>query len=210
MRAEGVPFFLWLLHLGLDLHSAAAEVLINAVGDRQHRAARRSTAQRFQHPGFGLGVEVRRNFIQQQHRRVGSGGAGDGQQLPLSLRENVRGAGGVEAFGQGADGLRQSRQLRGPADLPLCDGVIIQGDLIPDGAGDRMEPLRPIAARRCGPVRDRGSTPWIRTVPRRGAYSPSTSLNTVLFPAPVRPDRVASSPSRISIFKWCRTFCPAS
>ena len=27
------------------------------------------------------------------------------------------------------------------------------------------------------------------------------SLNTVLFPAPVRPDRVASSPSRISIFK---------
>ena len=67
-----------------DLYGPPAEVFVNAVGHRQHRAAHRSTAQGFQDPGLGLGIQIGRDLVQQQHRRVGGGGAGNGQQPPAA------------------------------------------------------------------------------------------------------------------------------
>ena len=46
------------------LYGPPAEVFVNAVGHRQHRAAHRSTAQGFQDPGLGLGIQIGRDLVQ--------------------------------------------------------------------------------------------------------------------------------------------------
>ena len=45
-------------------------------------------AKRFKDTGLGLSIEVGRYLVQQQHGRVCRCGAGDGQKLPLALREH--------------------------------------------------------------------------------------------------------------------------
>ena len=64
--------------LGLrpDLYRPAAEVLIDAVGDGEHRAPFGRAAKRFKDTGLGLSIEVGRYLVQQQHGRVCRCGAG--------------------------------------------------------------------------------------------------------------------------------------
>ena len=54
---------------------------------------------------------------------------------------------------------------------------------------------QPMHERRWRSVIWETSTPPMVTVPFSGRYSPSSSLNTVLLPAPVRPTSVACSPA---------------
>lgn len=70
-----------------DLYRPAAEVLIDAVGDGEHRAPFGRAAKRFKDTGLGLSIEVGRYLVQQQHGRVCRCGTGDGQKLPLALRD---------------------------------------------------------------------------------------------------------------------------
>ena len=53
-----------------DLYRPAAEVLIDAVGDGEHRAPFGRAAKRFKDTGLGLSIEVGRYLVQQQHGRV--------------------------------------------------------------------------------------------------------------------------------------------
>ena len=57
------------------------------VCDDKHRAALHQAVHALLDQRLGAGVDARRGLVQNQHRRVGDGGAGDGQQLALSLAQ---------------------------------------------------------------------------------------------------------------------------
>ena len=46
-------------------------------------------AQRFEHPRLGLRVKIRRDLVEKKHGGVCRRGAGDGEKLPLALREQA-------------------------------------------------------------------------------------------------------------------------
>ena len=53
------------------------------------------------HGLFRLCIQICGDLVQQQQLRLCGGGAGDGQKLPLPLRENLLGAEGIIALRQG-------------------------------------------------------------------------------------------------------------
>ena len=100
------------------------------MGDGEDGAARGGAAEGFQHAGLGLGVEVGGDLVQQQHCRVGGGGAGDGQKLPLALREQAVGARGAVALWQGLDGSVDARQNGSTLCHLFRDLRVAEGDLL--------------------------------------------------------------------------------
>ena len=78
-----------MLFPGPDLDRSAAKIFIDAVGDGEHRAACGRATQSLQHTGFCFGIQIGGDLIQQQHGGVCGSGTGNGQQLPLALREDT-------------------------------------------------------------------------------------------------------------------------
>ena len=112
-----------------DLYRPAAEVFIDAVGDGEHRAPFGRAAKRFKDTGLGLSIEVGRYLVQQQHGRVCRCGAGDGQKLPLALREHPVSTHRIIAARQGLDGGIQTGKLRGIPCHLFGDAGVAQRDL---------------------------------------------------------------------------------
>ena len=76
-----------------------------AVGDDEGRAAVHQGVHAVLHQLLGAGIDGARGLVEDEHRRVDHGGAGDGYQLALALGE-VRAVAGehrVVAVGQAAD-----------------------------------------------------------------------------------------------------------
>ena len=86
-----------------------------AVGDDEHGAALHQGVHAALHDGLGARVDGRSGLVEDHHRRVGHGRAGDGQQLPLALAEvgavalQLR----IVALGQAADEVVCAGQLGG-------------------------------------------------------------------------------------------------
>ena len=112
-----------------DLYRPAAKVLIDAVGDGEHRASFGRAAKRFEDTGLGLSIEVGRYLVQQQHGRVCRCGAGDGQKLPLALREHPVSTHRIIAVRQSPDGGIQTGKLRGVSCHLFGDAGVAQRDL---------------------------------------------------------------------------------
>ena len=107
----------------------------------QHGASFGGAAERFQHARFGFGIEVRGDFVQQQHRRVRRRRAGNGQQLPFPLRKHAVCADGIVPVRKCADGVIHSRQFRGILCHFLGDGGVGKRNLVkhrPRYAGEAL------------------------------------------------------------------------
>lgn len=89
------------------------------MGDREHRAARGRAAQSLQHTSLRFGIQIGGDLIQQQHGGVCGGGTGNGQQLPLALREDALGTDSVITLRQSPDGSIDPGQCGGiPCHFP--------------------------------------------------------------------------------------------
>ena len=101
------------------------------------------------HQSLGAGVDGGSSLIEDEHRRVGDGCAGDGQQLTLALREvrAVAGQHGVVALGQALDeavGVGQT----GGGDALLIGGLQTAiADVLHDRAGEQVGILQHDAQR---------------------------------------------------------------
>ncbi len=152
----------------------SAHVLIQAVGDGQDGSPRGGFLQRGQDRLFRIGVEVGGDLVQEKNGRLRGDGARDGKELPLPLGEETGRAGRVIALIETAYRLVEANGDRGLLHLRICDGGIIQGDLIPDRTGNQTEVLFYIA--------------------EEGAFA--------ALPAPVRPETVTCSPG-ITVSERC-------
>ena len=122
------------LGLRSDLDGSAAEIFIDAVRNGKNRAPRRRTAQRFKNARFGFGIQVCRNLVEQQHSGVCRRSAGNGQQLPLALREHPLHAHRIIALRKRLHGGVDTGQLRRVFRHRRCDLRVSQRNLVQDRA----------------------------------------------------------------------------
>ena len=92
---------------------SALRTVDRPVGDDEAGAAVHQAVHAALHQCLGTGVDGGSCLIEDQHRRVGHGGAGDGQQLALALRQvrTVAGQHGVVAIRQTLDEAIRVGQL---------------------------------------------------------------------------------------------------
>lgn len=64
-------------------------------------------------PGFLSGIEVGRDFIEQENLRVHDDGPGDGQELALAAGKELRPEGRVQSLGQGTARIPQTDEVQG-------------------------------------------------------------------------------------------------
>ena len=120
-----------------------------AVGDDEAGAAVHQAVHAALHQSLGAGVDGGSSLIEDEHRRVGDGCAGDGQQLTLALRQvrAVAGQHGVVALGQALDeavGVGQT----GCGDALLVGGLQTAiADVLHDRAGEQVGILQHDAQR---------------------------------------------------------------
>ena len=113
-----------------------------AVGDDKDRAARHQTVHTLFDQFFRAGINGTGGFIQDQHRRIGHRGAGNGQELTLALGKAsavVRDP-CVIPIGQMADkGIGVGKLCRG-ADFLVGGIQLTVADIIRNGSGEKMGP----------------------------------------------------------------------
>ena len=119
----------------------AAHVRASAVGDGDDRPVGGGPPESQQNGVLRFGVQISGDLVQKQQLGVRRHSPGDGQQLPLALGEDAWGAGSVQPLFQAADGFVQSGQADRRLYLFLRDGGVVEGDLVPDGAGHPVEAL---------------------------------------------------------------------
>ena len=90
-----------------------------------------------------------------------------------------------------------SREIAGSPRV-ICSSTV-------PGTRARCCSTQPMQVRRSRSVMSDTFTPPMVTVPASGGYRPSSSLNTVLLPAPVRPTSVTCSPCFTVMEKSSRT-----
>lgn len=104
-----------------------------------------SAAESGENALFCLGVEARGDFVQQKDGGVSCYGAGDGEELPLALREEVVFGKCVPSLQEGVDGFGEAGEVYGVLGHVFGDGGGIQCDLRKDAAGDLVEVLEDAA-----------------------------------------------------------------
>ena len=120
-----------------------------AVGDDEAGAAIHQAVHTALHQSLGTGVDGGGGLVEDEHRRVSNGCAGDGQQLTLALRQvrTVAGQHGVVALGQALDeavGVGQT----GCGDALLVGGLQTAiADVLHDRAGEQVGILQHDAQR---------------------------------------------------------------
>ena len=111
-----------------------------AVGDDEHGAALHQLIHALFDEGLGAGIDRAGGLVQDEHRRVGHGGPGDGQQLALALGQAgpVGGDQGIVALGQAADEGIRPGDGGGPLHLLLGGVQLAKADVVGDGAAEQV------------------------------------------------------------------------
>ena len=174
----------------------AAQLVEPLRGPEDRRAALgRAVGDQLAHGGGGLGVEVVRGLVDQQHRRLGEQRAGDREPLLHAVRpaaDGVVAAVGQADVGEHGAGTRVGGLLAHPVQAGEEREVLDAGDALVGRAVARRARGRPSRAAPRGPLA--ASMPTTRTVPAVGSTRPASVRSSVVLPAPFGPSSAWISP----------------
>ena len=119
------------------------------VGDDEHRAALHQLVHAPLHQQLRAGVDGGGGLVQNHHRRIGHGGPGDGDELPLALGKvsAVGGEQGVVSLGQAADEVVGVGQPGRGVDLLFGGVQLAVADVLHHRAGEQVGVLQNDAQR---------------------------------------------------------------
>ena len=95
----------------------------------------------FDDAGLGIRIQVCGHLVKQQHLRVADDCTGDGEELELSLGEELLVHRRIQPVRDPVNDIGKTRDVQRLFDIRLRAAAVIQRDLIPYGAGDRDELL---------------------------------------------------------------------
>lgn len=97
------------------------------MGDGENSPVFGSGLQGLQDLAFCQGIEIGRDFIEQENLRVHDDGPGDGQELALAAGKEFRPEGRVQSLGQGTARIPQTDEVQGFFDGACCDPRVTAG-----------------------------------------------------------------------------------
>ena len=123
-------FFSFKRMYGFLLHfNHSSQFCRRSVRNGDDRSVPRHTPERSQNSFFRFRVEIRRYFIKQQQLRFCRRSPDDGKELPLSLRKQLRRAGGIISLFPGSM-ASSFRSIPPCSDALFADGSVIQRNLL--------------------------------------------------------------------------------